>query len=167
MCAGNRLSVYAPPTSFLPIARASHPLLPPCPHQSASCSFKAPWRGTTATKPIYYVSSYFWDRATETGIIGRADAIDWETTPAEFAKHARHTCGKNLDDIARLYPRVVADQAPYFCLDLSFCHTVLTRGFNIHESERIKLVKRVSYNGQAVEAAWPLGAALNALGGMH
>lgn len=53
--------------------------------------------------------------------------------------------------------------APYFCLDLSFCHTVLTQGFDLPEQGELSLVKQVKYNGQAVEAAWPLGAAVHEL----
>lgn len=53
---------------------------------------------------------------------------------------------------------------PFFCLDLSYAHTLLTRGFKIPEDAQITLVKRVEYNGDLVEAAWPLGAAINALG---
>ncbi len=54
-------------------------------------------------------------------------------------------------------------QAPYFCLDLSFCYTMLTKGFRLEEGAQVTLVKQVKYNGQAIEAAWPLGAAINDL----
>jgi apyrase len=48
-------------------------------------------------------------------------------------------------------------------MDLSFMHTLLTKGFKIPESKRVTLVKRVKYRGNEVEAAWPLGAAINML----
>lgn len=31
---------------------------------------------------VYYVSSYFWDRALESGIINDKKAIAWKTSPA-------------------------------------------------------------------------------------
>lgn len=130
------------------------------------CAFTGAWRGppSDSTNRVYYVSSYFWDRATDAGIISDHHAIDWKTTPAEFAQRAAGVCGKKADDVAALYPRIPVDQLPYLCTDLSFCHTILTKGFKISDSSSVTLVKRVLYNGQPVEAAWPLGAAINQLG---
>ena len=59
--------------------------------------------------------------------------------------------------------QVDASQAPYLCLDLSFLHTLLTEGFRIQEGLEVTLVKRVRYQTQEIEAAWPLGAAINLL----
>ena len=59
--------------------------------------------------------------------------------------------------------QVDASQAPYLCLDLSFLHTLLTEGFRIQEGLEVTLVKRVRYQSQEIEAAWPLGAAINLL----
>lgn len=59
--------------------------------------------------------------------------------------------------------QVDAAQAPYLCLDLSFLHTLLTEGFKISEGAEVTLVKRVKYQAQEIEAAWPLGAAINLL----
>lgn len=63
------------------------------------------------------------------------------------------------------FPSQMAEELrPFFCLDLSYAHTLLTRGFKIPEDAQITLVKRVEYNGDLIEAAWPLGAAINVLG---
>ena len=59
--------------------------------------------------------------------------------------------------------QVDVSQAPYLCLDLSFLHTLLTEGFKIQEGREVTLVKRVKYQSQEIEAAWPLGAAINLL----
>lgn len=59
--------------------------------------------------------------------------------------------------------QVDAAQAPFLCLDLSFLHTLLTEGFRIQEGREVTLVKRVKYQSQEIEAAWPLGAAINLL----
>jgi apyrase len=42
---------------------------------------------------------------------------------------------------------------------------VLTQGFDLPEASPLTLVKQVKYNGQAIEAAWPLGAAIDSLSG--
>ena len=59
--------------------------------------------------------------------------------------------------------QVDSAQAPFLCLDLSFLHTLLTQGFKIQQSQQVPVVKRVKYQGQEIEAAWPLGAAINLL----
>ena len=47
-----------------------------------ACSFSGAWRGKPATMArVYYVSSYFWDRASESGIIADKAAIEWKTSP--------------------------------------------------------------------------------------
>jgi apyrase len=71
-------------------------------------------------------------------------------------------CGKDAAEVAKQYSLQEA-HAPYFCLDLSFCHTVLTQGFDLAEGSPLNLVKQVRYNGQTIEAAWPLGAAIDEL----
>jgi apyrase len=134
-----------------------------------ACSFAGAWRGKPphlagAVPRVYYVSSYFWDRAVDAGIVEDAQAIEWDTSPADFARRAAAACGKGPEDVRRAFGgRVGHEAAPYFCLDLSFCHTVLTQGFDLPESAPIKLVKQVMYKGQPIEAAWPLGAAIAAL----
>ncbi len=55
------------------------------------------------------------------------------------------------------------EQAPFMCLDLSFCHTLLTQGFKVASDTDVTLVKRIKYKEQEVEAAWPLGAAIDLL----
>ena len=35
---------------------------------------------------------------------------------------------------------------PFFCLDLSYAHTLLTEGFDIPEATTITLVKKVSWS---------------------
>jgi apyrase len=71
-------------------------------------------------------------------------------------------CGRPASELARRYG-LDAGTAPYFCLDLSFCHTMLTQGFDLGEGEAFTLVRLVKYRGQLIEASWPLGAALDDL----
>lgn len=63
-------------------------------------------------------------------------------------------CGKDPSDVARTYG-VAPDHAPYFCLDLSFCHTVLTQGFDLSENTQLSLVKQVrGLNAGVLTAGW-------------
>lgn len=134
-----------------------------CGGPKGSCSFSGAWRGKpTSMRRVYYVSSYFFDRAVDSGIIQDKAATDWRTTPGEFAQRATAVCGKPESEVAKQYS-LAEGNAPYFCLDLSFCHTVLTQGFDLPEDAELTLVKQVKYNGQPIEAAWPLGAAIDGL----
>lgn len=130
----------------------------------AECSFNGAWRGKPkGMERVYYVSSYFWDRAEDAGIITDRNAINWVTSPGDFAKKAEATCGKSLAELSTLYPSIHEEHLPYFCLDLVFCHTVLTKGFDLKDDFKLTLVKQIEYRAQNVEAAWPLGAAVNDL----
>lgn len=134
----------------------------PCKAEQALCSFNGAWRGKgPGPHRMYYVSSYFWDRARDAGIINVATAIQWPITPKAFGKAAGEACKLDASSVVSKYPTVKPEQAPYFCLDLVYCHTLLTQGFKLSDSAAIMLVKQVEYNGQRIEAAWPLGAAIN------
>jgi hypothetical protein len=62
--------------------------------------------------------------------------------PQEFAKRAAAVCGKPTAELAKQYSLQEA-HAPFFCLDLSFCHTVLAQGFDLPEAAPLTLVKQV------------------------
>jgi apyrase len=81
----------------------------------------------------------------------------------DFAARAASVCGRSTSELTTAYSGLAQAAAPYFCLDLSFCHTVLTQGFDLPDTGRLTLVKQVRYKGQTIEAAWPLGAAINGL----
>jgi apyrase len=58
-----------------------------------ACSFNGAWRGKPAQMArVYYVSSYFWDRASESGIIADKAAIDWKTSPGVSCASRTTTC---------------------------------------------------------------------------
>lgn len=65
----------------------------------------------------------------------------------DFAKRAAAACGKDVSELSKSYAGLQAAHAPYFCLDLSFCHTVLTQGFDLSEATPITLVKQVGVCG--------------------
>ena len=64
-------------------------------------------------------------------------------------------------EITLLCLQVETKQAPFLCLDLAFQYTMLKEGFRLPENSPFTLVKKVKYRDQEIEAAWPLGAAIN------
>ncbi|KAG2445302.1 hypothetical protein HYH02_008769 [Chlamydomonas schloesseri] len=134
------------------------------PKPQAECSFNGAWRGDGLSKGRdYFVSSYFWDRAFETGIIEDEGAAMWEVTARDFADKADEVCVQTVDDIGKVFKKVQGEHTKFLCLDLTYCHVMLTQGFKLDEMMKLTLVKQVEYNGQRIEAAWPLGAAINDL----
>lgn len=133
-----------------------------CGAPQLQCTFGGAWGGARVPS-IFYVSSYFWDRAADAGLVDE-DAIDAVVAPSHFAKLARRACDLDVHAVASHFPRVSDQQRAFFCLDLTYAHTLLTKGFKIPEDRDITLVKKVKYKGEPVEAAWPLGAAINMLG---
>jgi hypothetical protein len=71
----------ARPTGHRP--RRPLPFNTPSPRKNQDeCSFDGVWHIKPAKMGrFYYVSSFFWDRAADAGIITRPDAIEWRTTP--------------------------------------------------------------------------------------
>ena len=61
------------------------------------------------------------------------------------------------------FPSVDEKDAAYYCHDLSYAHSLLVVGYKLADANQVTLVKQVEYKGQNIEAAWPLGAAINAL----
>ena len=52
-------------------------------------------------------------------------------------------CGKDTLELGKLAAGLQEAHAPYFCLDLAFCYTVLTQGFDLPENTELTLVKQV------------------------
>ncbi|KAL4422474.1 hypothetical protein ABPG75_008671 [Micractinium tetrahymenae] len=133
-----------------------------CGAPQLQCTFNGAWGGPRVPK-AFYVSSYFWDRATDAGLIAEAGAIQQRVRPSDFGGLAHKACSTPLGDLGVMFPKVAEELRPFFCLDLAYAHTLLTKGFKIPEDAQVQLVKKVEYNGEQVEAAWPLGAAINSL----
>jgi apyrase len=133
-----------------------------CGAPQLQCTFNGAWGGSKVPQ-VFYISSYFWDRASDAGLV-EEDAIQAHIKPADFTALADRICSApSIEAMGSLFPRVHQDLRPYFCLDISYIHTLLIKGFKIPEEATVTLVKRVEYNGEHIEAAWPLGAAINML----
>jgi apyrase len=97
----------------------------------------------------------------QVGLVGE-DAISGQTTPAALGQAAARACAaSSAAEVEALFPSAEGD---YLCLDLTFQHALLTVGFGMADHAKLTLVKRVAYQGTEIEAAWPLGAAINSLG---
>ncbi|KIY98018.1 hypothetical protein MNEG_9944 [Monoraphidium neglectum] len=128
-----------------------------------ACSFNGVWRAKRASmQMVYYVSSFFWDRAVDVGIIKDAHAIDWATTPGVFKTYAEAVCALTPAQLLKKYG-VADDLAPWLCADMSFLYTVLAKGLKLPDERRITLVRRMLYDGMEVSTSWALGLAINAL----
>lgn len=130
--------------------------------QLAQCTFNGAWGGS-AVPAVFYISSYFWDRATDVGLIPDDKSISVVISPQDFRTHGQRACKTSLKDLPTMFPSVDPEQLPYLCMDLSFLHTLLTGGFKVPEDVKVTVVKRVKYKKNEVEAAWPLGAAIDLL----
>ena len=133
-----------------------------CGAPQPQCSFKGAWRGSRIPD-VFYVSSYFWDRAADAGLLDDEKDIEAVVSPNHFKSHAEDACDMDVHSVKKTYSRLQDEHSPYFCLDLTYAHTLLTGGFNIPEDKEITLVKKVKYKGEYVEVAWALGAGINML----
>lgn len=133
-----------------------------CGAPQPTCSFQGAWRGTRVPD-IFYVSSYFWDRAADAGILDDDKDTHAVVSPRHFKDMAEEACELDVDSVESKYGRIQKEHSPYFCLDLTYAHTLLTGGFNIPDEQEITLVKKVKYRGDYVEVAWALGAGINML----
>ncbi|KAL8172287.1 hypothetical protein V2J09_024091 [Rumex salicifolius] len=132
-----------------------------CTHMK--CTFGGVWNGGGGGgQKNLFIASFFFDRAAEAGFVDSSKPIV-KVTPADFAKAAELACGTNLEQGKSNYPAVEADNLPYLCMDLVYQFTLLVDGFGLGVSQEITLVKKVEYAGSLVEAAWPLGSAIEVI----
>ena len=124
-----------------------------CGAPQPQCSFQGAWRGSRIPD-VFYVSSYFWDRAADAGILDDDKDTHAVVSPRHFKDVAEDVCDLDVKSVQSKFSRIQKEHSPYFCLDLTYAHTLLTGGFNIPEEQEITLVKKVKYHGDYVEVAW-------------
>mmetsp|Transcript_4747 Transcript_4747/g.17530 ORF Transcript_4747/g.17530 Transcript_4747/m.17530 type:complete len:507 (-) Transcript_4747:123-1643(-) len=136
----------------------------PCEVQTQeNCAFAGAWdgaRGAGAT--AFYLSSYLFDRVSQAGLVDPAEPSG-KTTPGEILVAATRACAMTPAQVLTQFHGVAETDAAYYCHDLSYAHSLLVVGYRLAEDAEVTLVKQVVYKGQKIEAAWPLGAAINAL----
>ncbi|KAL8255689.1 hypothetical protein R6Q59_030756 [Mikania micrantha] len=127
------------------------------------CTFGGVWNGGGGDgQKNLYVASFFFDRAAEVGFINASKPVA-KVWPVDFQVAAQHACQTTLEDSKSKYPDVDPANLPYLCMDLVYQYTLLVDGFALKPQQRITLVKQVEYQNSLVEAAWPLGSAIEAV----
>ncbi|KAL3656091.1 hypothetical protein CASFOL_000487 [Castilleja foliolosa] len=112
---------------------------------------------------ILFVASFFFDRAAEAGFVDPNLAVA-KVHPGDFKVAAKRAYETRLEDVKSIYPRVKSDKLPFLCMDLVYQFTLLVDGFGeVDPWQEITLVKKVLYQNSLVEAAWPLGSAIEAV----
>lgn len=129
-----------------------------CTHMK--CSFGGIWNGGGGDgQKNLFVASFFFDRAAEAGFINPKAAVA-KVKPSDFEEAAKRACSLNVNDAQSSYPGVQKDNVPYICMDLVYQYTLLVDGFGVDPQQEMTLVKKVPYSDAFVEAAWPLGSAI-------
>ncbi|ONM26248.1 Apyrase 1 [Zea mays] len=129
-----------------------------CTHMK--CSFGGIWNGGGgAGQKNLFVASFFFDRAAEAGFVN-ANAPVAKVKPSDFRQAAERACSLSVKNAEATFPGVQKDSIPYICMDLVYQYTLLVEGFGVDPDHEMTLVKKVPYSDAYVEAAWPLGSAI-------
>ncbi|WZZ22097.1 hypothetical protein YC2023_123484 [Brassica napus] len=132
-----------------------------CTHMK--CTFGGVWNGGRGGgQKNMFVASFFFDRAAEAGFVDPKQPVA-TVRPIDFEKAAKKACSMKMEEGKSKFPRVEEDNLPYLCVDLVYQYTLLVDGFGLKPTQTITLVKKVKYGEHAVEAAWPLGSAIEAV----
>ncbi|XP_058078766.1 apyrase 2-like isoform X4 [Magnolia sinica] len=130
-----------------------------CTHMN--CTFGGVWNGGGgAGQKNLFVASFFFDIAGEVGFIDRKQPTA-KAKPADFRNAAKHACKVSFQNAKATYPLAEEGDLPYLCMDLVYQYTLLKDGFGLDPLREITLVKDVKYKDYLVEAAWPLGSAID------
>lgn len=132
-----------------------------CTHKN--CSFDGVWNGGGGPGlQNLYVASFYYDTAAESGIV-EANATKGSVRPIDYRNAADKACKANVDNINSIFPLIDNRDVPFLCMDLLYEYTLLVHGFGMDPFKEITVVKSVEYKGSAIEAAWPLGCAVELL----
>ncbi|OIW12136.1 hypothetical protein TanjilG_02357 [Lupinus angustifolius] len=132
-----------------------------CTHMQ--CTFGGIWNGGGGDgQKNLFVASFFFDRAAEAGFADQNSPVAI-VRPADFEDAAKKACQTKVVDAKSSYPHTEDGNLAYICMDLVYQYTLLVNGFGIYPWQEITLVKKVKYDDALVEAAWPLGSAIEAV----
>ncbi|XP_058737691.1 nucleoside-triphosphatase-like [Vicia villosa] len=135
----------------------------PCPYEK-NCTFGGIWNGGggRGQKKLFAASSFFY-LAEDVGII-RANRPNSKIRPVDLEIAAMRACKLNVEDAASAYPALEESNiVPYVCMDLIYQHELLVHGFGLSPLQEITVGKQIEYEDAVVEAAWPLGNAVEAI----
>ncbi|OIW03328.1 hypothetical protein TanjilG_03437 [Lupinus angustifolius] len=132
-----------------------------CPYKN--CTFNGIWSGGGGSgQKNLVLSSSFYYLATEVGFadINKPNSI---VNPVDYETAAKQACKITLEDVKSTYPDIWESDRPYVCLDLVYQNALLVDGFGLDPLEEITVAKEIGYQDALVEAAWPLGSAIEAI----
>ncbi|CAN6275759.1 unnamed protein product [Urochloa humidicola] len=130
----------------------------PC--KTKDCTFNGVWNGGGgAGQDNLYVASSFYYVAAEVGIVD-SNAPNGKATPAAFGAYAENACKLSIEEAKIAFPDVHDADLPYICMDLAYQYTLLVDGFGVEPTKEITVVDKVKHGEYYVEAAWPLGTAI-------
>ncbi|KQJ92490.1 probable apyrase 3 [Brachypodium distachyon] len=140
-------------------ARRALRLDAPC--KAKNCTFNGVWNGGGgAGQKEIYAASFFYGKATQVGWVDKA-APSAKSSPAEFRAAAKEICPLSLEEARAAFPGV--RETEFICMDLVYQYTLLKDGFGLRRRRQITLVEKVKHGEFFIEAAWPLGEAIEAV----
>uniref|UniRef100_A0ACD5WR39 Uncharacterized protein n=1 Tax=Avena sativa TaxID=4498 RepID=A0ACD5WR39_AVESA len=136
-------------------------LTAPC--EAKNCTFNGAWNGDGgAGQADLYLASSFYYMALRMGFIDR-EATSGKTAPAAYRAAAEKICPLSFLEAKAAYPRVRTVDAAYMCMDLIYQYSLLVDGFGLEPTKEITVVEKVKHGEYFMEAAWPLGEAIEAV----
>ncbi|KAF4658236.1 Ectonucleoside triphosphate diphosphohydrolase [Perkinsus chesapeaki] len=122
-----------------------------CGTDSDRCAFDGKWLGpVTANQYTFRLYSYIFDRASQHGLVPEGD-FQAVVTVGEFRSLADRLCGTGVVD------------DPWACMDMSYIVSLLSDGFGLKDDQAVVVANKLQYGDFQLEAAWPLGAAVDRL----
>ncbi|XP_020401655.1 probable apyrase 3 isoform X2 [Zea mays] len=127
------------------------------------CTFNGVWSGGGGPGlDTLYLASSFHFLAAQVGMIdGKLPSA--KSTPSAFRVAAKKACQMSVEEAKAAYPGVQDIHVPYLCMDLTYQYTLLVDGFGLKSIKKVTLVSKVKHGEYYVQAAWPLGTAIEAL----
>ncbi|EES08260.1 hypothetical protein BDA96_05G088800 [Sorghum bicolor] len=133
----------------------------PC--KTKNCTFGGVWNGGGgAGQNNIYVASGFYYLASHVGFID-SKAPSAKAAPAAFRAAAKKACQLDVKKAKVAYPNISDSDVPYLCMDLTYTYTLLVDGFGLQPMKKITFVSKVKHGEYYMEAAWPLGTAIEAV----
>ncbi|CAI8613581.1 unnamed protein product [Vicia faba] len=134
----------------------------PCPYEN--CTFSGIWNGGggNGQKNLFASSSFFY-LPEDTGMVD-ASTHNFILRPIDIETKAKEACALKFEDAKTAYPFLdKKNVASYVCMDLIYQYVLLVEGFGLDPLQKITSGKEIEYQDAIVEAAWPLGSAVEAI----